>query len=225
MRHTFRIGMPEPREAKKGFDHMGEALTRRNFDAQAGVSIARIPPVVPYIRLDGGGLSLAKNARLSAALDGQFTFKNGEAFHYPGMAVFAGDTRSDTRQQFGDRAALGVWWGSSRIVARSRVMGFSQISPIWIDVWSGGPCGSGCDMRITLPPFCSRYGRLLCHVLICSNRLKRFRGLNISDEKILAPGRYAGSILITSQLPLDPNPRRGHRRSRHPQCLPHRTCR
>ena len=114
MRHALRVGMSEPREAKQGFDHMSEALTRRHFHAHAGVSVARIPPVVPYVRLDSDGLSLAKNARLSAAFHGQFTFKNGEAFDYPGMAVFADDSRSDTREQFGDRAALRVLVGKLR---------------------------------------------------------------------------------------------------------------
>jgi hypothetical protein len=87
--------MPEPREAKQGFDHMGVALTGRHFHAHTRVSVARIPPIVPYIRLDGGNLTLAKDARLAAVLHGQFTFKNGEAFDYPGMAVFADDPRSD----------------------------------------------------------------------------------------------------------------------------------
>jgi hypothetical protein len=36
-------------------------------------------------------------------------------------------------------------------VTRSPVMGFSQTSPIRIGVRSGGACGSGCDMRTTLP--------------------------------------------------------------------------
>jgi hypothetical protein len=55
---------------------------------------------------------LAKNARVSGALRGQFTLKNGKAFDYPGMAVFPGDSRSDTREQFGDgsgREAQGSW--------------------------------------------------------------------------------------------------------------------
>ncbi len=58
---------------------MGEALTGRHLNTHAGVSVARVPPVVPHIRLDGGGLPLAENARLSGALDGKFTFENGEA--------------------------------------------------------------------------------------------------------------------------------------------------
>src|SRR5215472_2357549 len=100
MRHTLCIGMPEPREAIKGFDHMGEAFTGRYFDAHAGISVARVPPVVPYIRFDSGSLSLAKNARLSGALYGQLTFKNSEAFDCRWMAVFADDPRSNTREQF-----------------------------------------------------------------------------------------------------------------------------
>src|SRR5271170_4486588 len=103
--------MPEPRKAKQGFDHVSEALAGRHFHTNAGVSVARVPPVVPYVGLDGGGLPLAKNARIVAALRGQFTFKDGEALDYPGMAVFADDPRSGPREQFGDHAALGVLVG------------------------------------------------------------------------------------------------------------------
>jgi hypothetical protein len=146
MRHSLGIGIPEPCETKQGFNHMGKALARRHLHPHAGVMVAGIPPVVPCIRRDSGGLSLTKNTHLSGNLHAQFTVKNGEAFDYSGMAVFADDPRSDKREQFGDRAALGVLVGSSRIVARSRVTGFSQTSPIWIGVRSGGWCGSGCDI-------------------------------------------------------------------------------
>jgi hypothetical protein len=56
---------------------MAEAFTGRHLHADTGISVAGIPSVVPYIRLDSGGLSLAKGARLSAELHGQFTFKLG----------------------------------------------------------------------------------------------------------------------------------------------------
>src|SRR5262245_9652444 len=108
MRQTLGVGIPEPCKSKKGFDHMGEALTGRYFNSRARVPVTRVPPVVPYIRFDSGALPLANNARLSGALDRQFTFKNGEAFDYPGMAMFADDFCSNTREQFGDRATLGV---------------------------------------------------------------------------------------------------------------------
>ena len=62
--------MSEPREAKQRFKHMAEALAGRHFDAHARVSVVRIPPVVPYVWLDGGCISLAKDARLSVAFDG-----------------------------------------------------------------------------------------------------------------------------------------------------------
>jgi hypothetical protein len=42
------------------------------------------------------------------------------------MAAFADDLRSDTREQFGDRAALEVLVGKLKIVARSREMGFPR---------------------------------------------------------------------------------------------------
>jgi len=90
--------MPKPREAIQGFDHMAEALTGRHLHADTGVSVAGIPPVVPYIRLDSGGLLLAKSARLSAALHGQFTFEYGETLDECWMAVFADDPRPDKRE-------------------------------------------------------------------------------------------------------------------------------
>ena len=36
MRHTFRVGTSETREAKQGFDHASEAVTGRHFHAHAG---------------------------------------------------------------------------------------------------------------------------------------------------------------------------------------------
>ena len=80
------------------FDHRAEALTGRHLHADTGVSVTRIPPVVPYIRLDSGGLLLAKSARLSAALHGQFTFDYGETLDECWMAVFADDPRPDKRE-------------------------------------------------------------------------------------------------------------------------------
>ena len=144
--------MTKPRQAKQGFNHMGEALTGRHFHMHARVSVARIPPVVPYIRLDNNGLTLAKSARPSAAFHGQFTFKNGEAFDDPWMAVFADDPSPDKCEQFGDRAALRVLMRKLKNRARSPETGFSQTSPIWIGERSGGPCKSGCDMRPALRP-------------------------------------------------------------------------
>src|SRR5262249_48930572 len=111
MRHTLRIGVPQSRKSKQGFNHMGEPLTGGHFHAYARVSVARIPPVVPYIGLDGGGLSLAKDAGLSVPLDGQLTFENCEPLDDPGMAVFADDAGSDKREKLGDRATLGVLMG------------------------------------------------------------------------------------------------------------------
>ena len=97
MRDTLRVSVPCPGQAEKGLDHQEEALTRGHFHAHAGISVGRIPPIMPDVRLDGGGLSLAQNARLSATLNGQLTINNGEAFDNPGMAVFAGDSGSDAR--------------------------------------------------------------------------------------------------------------------------------
>ena len=109
--HTFGIGMPKSGEAEEGLDHMGEALTGRHFHAHVGISVACIPPVVPCIRFDGSGLALAKYARPAAPLHGQLTLKNGEALDNPGMAVFADDLRTYTRDKLGHCAAIGILVG------------------------------------------------------------------------------------------------------------------
>jgi hypothetical protein len=56
------------------------ALARRHFHAYAGVSVGRVPPVVPNIWLYGGSLPLANNAYPSVPLQIEFTVKDGEAF-------------------------------------------------------------------------------------------------------------------------------------------------
>src|SRR5262249_60538022 len=84
-----------------------KAFTGRHFHPHSGIPVTCIPPVMPYIRVDGGGLSLAKNARLAASLHGQLTLKNGEALDNPGMAMFADDLRADARDQLGHGAAIG----------------------------------------------------------------------------------------------------------------------
>lgn len=108
MRHTPRISVPQPREAKEGFDHMGKAFAGRYFHAHVGVSFARIPPVMPYIRLDSSRLSLANNARLSVTFHGQFTLKNSEAFNYLGMAVLPDHPCTYTRDKLCDNTMLVV---------------------------------------------------------------------------------------------------------------------
>jgi len=59
---------------------------------------------------NGGGrrFTPAKDAGPFAELHGQLAVENREALDQRGMAVRAGDTRSDAREQFGDHAALGV---------------------------------------------------------------------------------------------------------------------
>jgi len=52
--------------------------------------------------------------------------------------------RSNERCQLGSHAALLVLIGKLK---NRGPLGFSQISPTWIGVRSGGPCGSGCDIR------------------------------------------------------------------------------
>src|SRR5262245_36765963 len=93
------------------FQSYGRTVHRSHFHAYSGVSVTLIPPVMPYIGLNGDSLSLAKDARLSAPLHGQLTFKNCESLDDPGMAVFADDAGSDTREKLRDRATLGVLIG------------------------------------------------------------------------------------------------------------------
>ena len=124
MRHTLGVGMPKARQAKESFDHMGEAFPGRHFHAHTSVSVTRIPPVVPHVRFDRGGLSLTKDARLSAALHSQFTLEDREAFDHPRMAVFANDPRSNKREQLRCCAAVGVMVGKlkdCRALASDRV--------------------------------------------------------------------------------------------------------
>ena len=71
------------------------------------------------------------------------------------VGVFAHDTPSDTRDQFGDRAALRVLVGKLKNRGALPRDGFSQTSPIWIAVRSGSTCGSGCDMRNNSASLCS----------------------------------------------------------------------
>src|SRR5262249_38858836 len=108
MRHAPRVGMLKPRQAVERLDHVGEPLAGRYFHAHARVFLGRIPPVMPNIRFDGRGLSLAQDAGLFPALHGQLAVENAEAFHDRGMAVFADDFGSDTREQLGHYPAIGV---------------------------------------------------------------------------------------------------------------------
>ena len=80
------------------FRSYGRSAHRASPPRGHGRLVARITPVVPYIRLDSGALSFAKSARLSAALHGQLTFKNSETLNECGMAVFADDARPDKRE-------------------------------------------------------------------------------------------------------------------------------
>lgn len=47
-------------EPEQGLDHESEALTRRHLHAHTGLPLARVPPVVPHARLDGGRLALLR---------------------------------------------------------------------------------------------------------------------------------------------------------------------
>ena len=59
------------------------------------------------------------------------------------MKVLAGHARPDQGGELGGRAAPGFSVGSSRIVARSPVTGFSQTSPTSTGLRSGAPLDRG----------------------------------------------------------------------------------
>ena len=88
----------EPREAEEGLDHVQKPFAGRDLHPYAGVAVARIPPVVPYARLDDGRLPPTKNAGLPVALHGQLTLEHGELLDKSGMAVFPHDLRPNERR-------------------------------------------------------------------------------------------------------------------------------
>src|SRR5262249_46554555 len=95
-------------EAEERFDHVREALAGRDLYAHPGVSVARVPPVVPHARLGGARLALAQDARLPVPLYRQLALEHGEALDYRRMAMLADNARPNERGHLVDRAALGV---------------------------------------------------------------------------------------------------------------------
>jgi hypothetical protein len=79
-----------------------------DLHAHAGVTVARVPPVVPLIPLDNGRLALAQDVRPPGALHGQLTLEHGEALDKSGVAVLADHARSDERGELDGQATLGV---------------------------------------------------------------------------------------------------------------------
>jgi len=106
--HAFIVGVPEPRDTEKGLYHMHETLAGCDLYPYSRVAVARIPPVVPYARLDDCRLALMQNAGLPVAFYGQLTLERGEALDLSGMAVFPHDTRADERGQLRGPAACRV---------------------------------------------------------------------------------------------------------------------
>jgi hypothetical protein len=74
---------------------VGETLSGRHLHARASISAARVPPVVPNVRLDSGSVSLAKDARHSVAFQDELTIENGKAFDELRVTVFTDDPASD----------------------------------------------------------------------------------------------------------------------------------
>jgi rSAM/selenodomain-associated transferase 2 len=104
MRHPLCIGVSEPREAEQRFEHVAEALARRDLDPHTGIAVAAIPPVVPHARLDDGRLALPQNAGLPVAFDRQLALENGEALHQGRMAACSGSAVSLPRGNAESRA-------------------------------------------------------------------------------------------------------------------------
>jgi hypothetical protein len=120
-----------------------EPLAGCDLHPYGRVAVARIPPVMPYVRLDDGRLALMQNAGLPIAL--RFTVSSPcSTVNCSTRAGWRGSpmTRAPTSAVSSALARpAGLSQGRSRIVARLRVTGFSQTSPTSIGVRSGGPCG------------------------------------------------------------------------------------
>jgi hypothetical protein len=63
---------------------------------------------VPHARLDNARFTLAKDARLPVALDGQLTLKDVKALDHRRVAVLANDAGPNEGSEFGGYAALRV---------------------------------------------------------------------------------------------------------------------
>jgi hypothetical protein len=146
-RHALRVRMAETGKPKKGLDHVGEALAGRDLHPSTRVAVARVPPVVPHVRLDDSRLALAQDARLPVTLHGQFPLEHGEALDKGGVEMLPDDARPDERSQLGGRAALGIRVRKLEDLGSLTGDGVLQTSPTSIGLRSGAPCGSGCDMR------------------------------------------------------------------------------
>ena len=88
---------------------MGESLAGRHLHANAGVlAVARVPPIVPHARFDGGGLARTEDSCLPGELHGQLTLEHGQTLNESGMAVLAHDPRPNQRCQLGSHAAVRI---------------------------------------------------------------------------------------------------------------------
>jgi hypothetical protein len=106
------VRVAQPGETEYRLNHVGEALSGRHLDAQAGVMpVARVPPVVPHAGLDDGGFTPTEDTSLPCELHSQLTLKHGEGLNESGVAVLAHDACSNERRQFSSRAPfLVVVW-------------------------------------------------------------------------------------------------------------------
>src|SRR6202035_1620220 len=82
-----------------------------DLHAHSGVTVARVPPVMPHTGFYHGRLALAKDGRLPGALHGQLALKHSDTLDKSGMAVFADNLRSDERGKLCRRATFGVLVG------------------------------------------------------------------------------------------------------------------
>ena len=111
MRHALGVGVSEACKPEQRLDRVDEALARCDLYPHPGVSVARVPPVVPHSRLDNARLTLVEDARLPVPLDGQFPPKGSEALDERGVAVLAKNAGAD---EGGELSDPGGAQGSSR---------------------------------------------------------------------------------------------------------------
>src|SRR5262252_5092959 len=91
IRHTLAVCIAEAREAEEGLYHMHEPLAWCYRNPHARITVACIPPVVPYAWLDDRRLALMKDVSLPFALHGQLTLNHGELLDKSGMTVLPHD--------------------------------------------------------------------------------------------------------------------------------------
>src|SRR4029453_13322873 len=108
IRQALGIGVAEGSGPPQNLDRVKPPLARYGFRAYTGVPVARVPPVVPPAWLNNACLTLAEDADLPFALNGQLTLKGSEALNHRWVAVFAKNAGPDEGGELEDHATIGV---------------------------------------------------------------------------------------------------------------------